>query len=225
MAGPTKEFWEQRFAAGDTPWDRGASSPQLAAWISLGVAEALPDPGAGLRFGIRSCRARAGGVRGHGAGLCRRGDRPHAPAAEGRGVDATLVQADALTWQPDRAVRRGLRADLPVRAVSGPVARVRRPAAPLARAGRAAVRALPPVAAAGRRRGRRPGPALPLRHQCDARTCSRNRAGPGRSRRMRAPRTRAGSPNWRWCSSVAGDGGSGKPAVAKNGYLRLNNSC
>ncbi len=32
MAGPTREFWEQRFAAGDTPWDRGAANPQLGAW-------------------------------------------------------------------------------------------------------------------------------------------------------------------------------------------------
>ncbi len=37
MAGPTREFWEQRFAAGDTPWDRGEANPQLGAWLAAGA--------------------------------------------------------------------------------------------------------------------------------------------------------------------------------------------
>jgi SAM-dependent methyltransferase len=37
MAGPTREFWPQRFVANETPWDRGAASPQLAAWLASGA--------------------------------------------------------------------------------------------------------------------------------------------------------------------------------------------
>ena len=37
MTGPTKDFWEQRFAEGNTPWDRGASSPQLGEWLRVGA--------------------------------------------------------------------------------------------------------------------------------------------------------------------------------------------
>src|SRR5438093_11647500 len=36
MAGPTRDFWQERFAANDTPWDRGDASPQLAAWVASG---------------------------------------------------------------------------------------------------------------------------------------------------------------------------------------------
>ena len=37
MAGPTREFWEERFQSGLTPWDRGEASPQLLAWLASGA--------------------------------------------------------------------------------------------------------------------------------------------------------------------------------------------
>src|SRR3989442_11788449 len=37
MAGPTREFWQQRFVANEMPWDRGAASPQLATWLASGA--------------------------------------------------------------------------------------------------------------------------------------------------------------------------------------------
>src|ERR1700680_3980720 len=33
MTGPTRDFWQERLAANDTPWDRGDASPRLAAWL------------------------------------------------------------------------------------------------------------------------------------------------------------------------------------------------
>jgi hypothetical protein len=37
VPGPTREFWQQRIQAGELPWDRGAPSPQLAAWLAARV--------------------------------------------------------------------------------------------------------------------------------------------------------------------------------------------
>lgn len=37
MAGPSPEFWKERFASGQTAWDRGAPHPQLLQWLTAGV--------------------------------------------------------------------------------------------------------------------------------------------------------------------------------------------
>jgi hypothetical protein len=102
MAGPTPEFWQTRFLAGQTPWDRGEVSPMLVRWLAEG---AIP-PG-------RIC------VPGCGSGwevveLARRGFEvtglDFAQAAVGRAralldrehLDARVEQADVLEWNADR---------------------------------------------------------------------------------------------------------------------------
>lgn len=103
MAGPTKEFWEQRFAEGSTPWDRGASSPQLGKWLR---SEALRPcrilvPGCGTGYEVVELALAGFEVTGLDYS-----DRAIARAhrnLQDAGVDATLVQADALEWQPDRS--------------------------------------------------------------------------------------------------------------------------
>lgn len=102
MAGPTREFWEQRFAAGNTPWDRGASSPQLSAWISSGTLQPcrILVPGCGSGYEVADLALAGFEVTGldyADAAIARAHER--LKAAE---IDATLVQADALAWQPDR---------------------------------------------------------------------------------------------------------------------------
>lgn len=102
MAGPTKAFWEQRFAAGDTPWDRGASSPQLAAWIAAGEMKPcrILVPGCGSGYEVADLALAGFEVTGldyADAAIARAHER-----LELADVDATLVQADALAWQPDR---------------------------------------------------------------------------------------------------------------------------
>lgn len=102
MAGPNKEFWEQRFAAGDTPWDRGTSSPQLAAWIASGALKAcrILVPGCGSGYEVADLALAGFEVTGldyADAAV----ERTHAHLQNAQ-VDATLVQADALTWRPDR---------------------------------------------------------------------------------------------------------------------------
>lgn len=101
MPGPDRDFWQQRFERDETPWDRGASSPQLAAWLADG---ALP---AGGRIAVPGCGS------GHEvATLARHGfdviGLDYAAAAIDRsrallqrdGLVGRLEQADVLTWRP-----------------------------------------------------------------------------------------------------------------------------
>ncbi len=103
MAGPTREFWEQRFAEGNTPWDRGAANPQLGAWLAAGTLNPcrilVPGCGSGYELGAL---AQAGF---DVTGL------DYAPLAVMRArkllatakAEAELIEADALTWRPQRA--------------------------------------------------------------------------------------------------------------------------
>jgi methyl halide transferase len=102
MPGPTKEFWEQRFAAGETPWDRGASSPQLAAWLGSGALRPcrILVPGCGSGYEVAELAMAGFEV----TGLDYADEaiaRAHRRLQDTR-ANATLVQADVLAWQPDR---------------------------------------------------------------------------------------------------------------------------
>ena len=103
MAGPTREFWQKRFQADDTPWDRGAANPQLAAWLSSGTLNPcrILVPGCGSGHEVAVLAAAGFEVTA----------LDYAPAAIDRtrkllvaaGLKATLVEADALAWRPERA--------------------------------------------------------------------------------------------------------------------------
>jgi SAM-dependent methyltransferase len=102
MAGPTREFWEQRFAEADTPWDRGASSPQLASWLRSGLLKPcrILVPGCGSGYEVADLALAGFEV----TGLDYADEaiaRTHQQLKDAE-VDATLVHADALAWQPDR---------------------------------------------------------------------------------------------------------------------------
>ncbi|HUH92705.1 MAG TPA: methyltransferase domain-containing protein [Casimicrobiaceae bacterium] len=99
MSGPTRDFWEERFVAGRTPWDRGARNPQLERWIASGELEPcrilVPGCGSGHEVAV----------------LAQKGFEvtalDYAPAAlaltrerlAGAKARATLIQADALEWR------------------------------------------------------------------------------------------------------------------------------
>jgi SAM-dependent methyltransferase len=105
MAGPTPEFWQERFESGQTPWDRGVVHAQLQQWFDAGRLRPgrVLVPGCGSGYEVESL-ARLGFTV---TGL------DYAPAAIARAqarVDAlpeamrarcTLVCADALHWMPD----------------------------------------------------------------------------------------------------------------------------
>ena len=102
MSGPTKEFWEQRFHEGHTPWDRGEVNPQCSAWLAAGTLRpcCILVPGCGSGYEVAAL-AKAGF---EVTGL------DYAPVAIERTrqllaaekLKAELVEADALTWRPQR---------------------------------------------------------------------------------------------------------------------------
>src|SRR3970040_928364 len=103
MIGPTREFWEERFATGNMPWDRGASSPQLASCLRSGLLKpcGILVPGCGSGYEVVDLALAGFEVTGldYADEAIARTHRN----LEKAGVDATLVQADVLAWEPDRA--------------------------------------------------------------------------------------------------------------------------
>jgi hypothetical protein len=128
MSGPTRDFWEERFRAGHTPWDRGEVNPQLGEWLAARllrpVSPAGPPQGTDTPPLGEASEASIGGrsrilVPGCGAGY-----EVVALAAAGfdvTGVDysaeaigrarslvenakasAQLIEADVLAWEPER---------------------------------------------------------------------------------------------------------------------------
>ena len=101
MAGPTKAFWEERFAAGNMPWDRGEPSPQLNAWLQGPLKPCrILVPGCGTGYEVVElalAKFEVTGVDFADEAIA----RAHRRLKDAE-VDATLVQADVLQWQPDR---------------------------------------------------------------------------------------------------------------------------
>jgi SAM-dependent methyltransferase len=101
MAGPTRNFWDKRFADGDTPWDRGAANPQLGIWLVTGALKPcrILVPGCGSGYEVAAL-AQAG------FDVTALDYSPEAIARtrgklEAEKLRATLVEADALAWQPE----------------------------------------------------------------------------------------------------------------------------
>jgi SAM-dependent methyltransferase len=102
MAGPTRNFWDKRFAEGDTPWDRGAANPQLGTWLAVGALKPcrilVPGCGAGHEVAALAHAGFQVTALDYAAEAIAR-TRKRLEAAQ---LDAAVVQADALDWQPDR---------------------------------------------------------------------------------------------------------------------------
>jgi len=101
MTGPDRDFWEQRFMQRQTPWDRGAPSPQVLRWIASGafaVGQRVAVPGCGSGHDVLAL-AQAGvdvvAIDYSEAALALTRDR-----LDAAGARAELVQADVLAWQP-----------------------------------------------------------------------------------------------------------------------------
>lgn len=102
MPGPTVDFWQERFASGTTPWDRGTPSPQVLAWLADGSLQA-----AGRHIAVPGCGS------GHEVAVLAQAGfdvigLDYAPGAvmlarerlAAEGLAARVVQADVLAWQP-----------------------------------------------------------------------------------------------------------------------------
>jgi SAM-dependent methyltransferase len=104
MPGPDLSFWQDHFARGDTPWDRGAPSPQLLRWLGEGALSAVDGP-----IAVPGCGS------GHEVlALARSGFDvvaiDYAEAAceatqarlDAHGAAARVVCADVLAWKPEQ---------------------------------------------------------------------------------------------------------------------------
>jgi SAM-dependent methyltransferase len=101
MAGPTREFWDQRFSEGNTPWDRGATNPQLHAWLEAGALRPcrILIPGCGAGYEAATLAAA-------GFDVTALDYSPEAIARTRKLLDAqslaaAVIEADALDWRPD----------------------------------------------------------------------------------------------------------------------------
>jgi SAM-dependent methyltransferase len=105
MPGPDRDFWQQRFAQRQTPWDRGMAGPQIERWIAEGMlapGQRVAVPGCGSGHDVLAL-ARAGcevtGIDYADAAIALTRERLTHGAAT-----ATVVQADVLAWQPQAAL-------------------------------------------------------------------------------------------------------------------------
>jgi SAM-dependent methyltransferase len=102
MAGPTKEFWDQRFSEGNTPWDRGETSPQLHAWLKSGALAPcrILIPGCGA--GYEAATLVAAGFDVTALDYSAEAIARTRKLLDAQGLKATVIEADALAWRPDR---------------------------------------------------------------------------------------------------------------------------
>jgi SAM-dependent methyltransferase len=100
MAGPTKEFWDQRFAEGNTPWDRGESSPQLHAWLKAGALAPCRVLIPGCGAGYEAATLAAAGFEVTALDYSPEAIARTRKRLDDAGLKASVIEADALVWQP-----------------------------------------------------------------------------------------------------------------------------
>ncbi|MCV2369489.1 TPMT family class I SAM-dependent methyltransferase [Roseateles oligotrophus] len=107
MAGPTQEFWQQRFVSGQIPWDRGEAQPQLKQWLAQGLitpGQSLLVPGCGR--GHELLLLAKAGVKVLGLDYAPAAvdlARTQLAAHDASGL-ARVEQANVLTWQAEAAL-------------------------------------------------------------------------------------------------------------------------
>lgn len=99
MAGPSTQFWQERFENNQTNWDRGAPNPQLLAWLDSGALQpcCIVVPGCGGGWEVAELAGRGFEVTA----------LDYTPAAiaktqallDAQGLRAQIVQADVLNYR------------------------------------------------------------------------------------------------------------------------------
>ncbi|MEJ6000917.1 methyltransferase domain-containing protein [Paucibacter soli] len=105
MAGPTLEFWQQRFESGQTPWDRGAAHPQLLQWLAEDrwqAGQSLLVPGCGR--GHELLALAEAGISAIGLDFAPAAVTLARAALAANGLAGRVEQADVLLWQPQAPV-------------------------------------------------------------------------------------------------------------------------
>jgi len=101
MAGPTTEFWQQRFEKNETGWDRGSPSPQLLVWLDTGALQPcrIAVPGCGSGWEVVELAKRGFEVTGIDYTAAAVEKTQALLAAQG--LNAEVIQADVLSYQND----------------------------------------------------------------------------------------------------------------------------
>lgn len=104
MSGPDAAFWQARFEADDTPWDRGGPGPQLLRWIEDGTLSPcrIVVPGCGGGWDAVELARRGFEVTAvdYAEAACRR----TTARLRSAGVRAEVRHADVLAWRPEGPV-------------------------------------------------------------------------------------------------------------------------
>ncbi len=111
MAGPTVDFWQQRFERDELPWDRGAPSPQMQAWLADGTlapGQQVLVPGCGSGHEVAALAAAGVAVTGldyaPGAVARTRARLAALPGWDATRAQEAVRQADVLAFRPDTPV-------------------------------------------------------------------------------------------------------------------------
>ena len=101
MAGPTTEFWQQRFEKNETGWDRGAPSPQLLAWLASGELQPcrIVVPGCGSGWEVAELAKRGFDV--VGLDYTSAAVEKTQARVTALGLQAQVIQTDVLSYQPE----------------------------------------------------------------------------------------------------------------------------
>lgn len=99
--GPDAEFWNARFLAKDTPWDRRGPGPQLLAWLDAGVLAPcrIAVPGCGSGRDVAELARRGFDVTGIDCApaACTLARERLASGA----LRGAVIEGDVLSWRPD----------------------------------------------------------------------------------------------------------------------------
>jgi SAM-dependent methyltransferase len=105
MPGPDRQFWQDHFERGRTPWDRGEASPQLRGWIASGELDAarldgaIAVPGCGTGHEVLALAGHGFDVVGidYAEAAC---EATRKRLDQAGLADAHVVRADVLEWRP-----------------------------------------------------------------------------------------------------------------------------
>jgi SAM-dependent methyltransferase len=105
MAGPTREFWDERYRSQQHSWDRGEVSPQLLAWLDSGELQPplrIAVPGCGSGWEVLELASRGFDV--IAIDYSTEAVELTQSRLKDAGLNAEVVHADVLHWHPEQPV-------------------------------------------------------------------------------------------------------------------------
>ncbi len=100
MTALNPDFWQNHFEQNHTPWDRGATSPQLMSWLETQMLQTcrVGIPGCGQGWEVATLAAR--GFQVVGIDYTAAAVKIAREKLSSQGLNAEIIQADVLEYQP-----------------------------------------------------------------------------------------------------------------------------